>query len=359
MTFVSRGRLTNGRHLTRVTLSSVVRRLASRPFALPVLIAVTALGGYCGSNVVQAHPARGGVVVRVGSSDAPGSIPGRAELLFAKDVRKYSHGQVTVTVYPNSELGSFPQMATEMKTGSVNSMFIQPDALGVAAPLAQVDAWPFMFSNAKQMVKAWRSKQGKELVAAIEKTSGYYLTAPTWNTPRNIFLNETVPNLRAARGMKVRVPGENVYLDEMKLLGLSPVGMDIAEVYTGMQQNVVNGMEATWPDAVSFSLQDVSKTVLLDGHVIAPKMWLFWGQWLKQLSPANRKAVLHASRTASAYYSRVSKAEQKSIIKSFKAKGVRFAKPGVSLKQLRRMEAPLARQLPQLAAWAKRLEKGA
>lgn len=313
------------------------------------------------NNTVSASSSKSGtpIVMKIGDTSSASSIPGETADKFAALVNKYSNGDIKAKVYHNGQLGPFQQEATELKTNAINAIFIQPDALGTQVKLAQVDAWPFMFQTPEQMVKAWQGPGGQKVIQEIQKESGYLLAAPTWNTPRNIFLNKSVSSLKDAKGLKLRVPGEDVYLDQMKLLGLTAVGMNIGDVYTGMQSNVVNGMEATLPDASNYSLQDVTKTVITDGHVIAPKMWLFWGKWIDSLSPADKSAVMKAATDASAFYSKQAQDQSKKITQEFKDKGVTFVSPGLTFQQMQAMTAPLQKQLPDLYKWAKILENGA
>jgi TRAP-type transport system periplasmic protein len=140
--------------------------------------------------------------MRIGDTSSSISIPGQAVQKFADLVNKYSNGHIKAQVFPNGQLGPFDQEATQLKTNSINAMFIQPDALGTHVKLAQVDAWPFMFHTPEEMVNAWNAPGGKKVIEEIEKESGYLLAAPTWNSPRYIFVNKLVNNLIEAQTLE-------------------------------------------------------------------------------------------------------------------------------------------------------------
>src|SRR6201999_3757817 len=141
------------------------------------------------------------------------------------------------------------------------------------------NSWPFLFKDSDEMLKAWNGPGGQALTAEVEKRSGYRMLFPTWNEPRVVYSNRVAANLADLKGLRIRVPGTPVYVEQIKLLGLVPTPFDINQMYTGIQQNAIGGAEFTLTDAAAFSMQDVTKTVVATNHVLSPKVWLAWGQW--------------------------------------------------------------------------------
>lgn len=301
----------------------------------------------------RAHAAAAQVIV--GDPSSANSAVGRAEALFKERAEKYSEGGLSVQVYPNSQLGTFDTMATQMKVNLVNVMFIQPDALGGQVPIITANAWPFLFADQDQMLKGWNGPGGKALIAAVEKKRGYRMIAPSWNVPRWVYTTRKANSLDDLKGMKIRVPGTAIYVDQIRLLGMSPIPMNIAQTFTAMQQGVVEGIEGAITDMQSLSIEDVAHTAVMTGHVLSPKAVLVYGPWLDSLSPKNKEAFIQAATDASNYYSEHTKADNETLIAQFKAKGVRFVAPGKTVEQMRRMVEPMQKQLPDVWVWAQRL----
>jgi TRAP-type C4-dicarboxylate transport system substrate-binding protein len=246
-------------------------------------------------------------------------------------------------------------MATQMKVNLVNVMFIQPDALGQQINIVTANSWPFLFANADEMTKAWNGPSGKALIAEVEKRSGYRMIAPSWNVPRWIYTTREAKSLGDVRGMKIRVPGTAIYVNQIKLLGLSPTPMNIAETFTAMQQNVVEGIEGAISDMATYSIQDVAKTAIKTGHVLSPKAFLTYGPWVDKLTPENKEALYKAAREASDFYGKTTQDEEKKLIAEFEGKGVKFVDPGLTVDQMRKLEEPLKQQLPEVYTWAQKL----
>jgi TRAP-type transport system periplasmic protein len=293
--------------------------------------------------------------VIVGDTGAPTSIVGRTLNLFKERAEKYSNNGLQVEIYSNSQLGTFGTMATQMKVNLVNVMFIQPDALGQQINIVTANSWPFLFANADEMLKAWNGQGGRALIAEVEKRSGYRMIAPSWNVPRWIYTTREAKSLADVQGMKIRVPGTAIYVDQFKLLGLSPTPMNIAETFTAMQQRVVEGIEGAISDMASHSIQDVAKTAIKTGHVLSPKAFLAYGRWLDGLTPTNKRAFYKAAQEASAFYGKTTRDEEQQLIAQFKSKGVKFVEPGVSIDKMRAREEPLKKELPEVWSWAEKL----
>jgi TRAP-type C4-dicarboxylate transport system substrate-binding protein len=293
--------------------------------------------------------------VVVGDPGPIESMVGRTEQLFKERAEKYSDGELKVEIYPNSQLGTFATMATQMKVNLVNVMFIQPDALGEQVAIATANSWPFLFKDQAEMMAAWNGPGGKALIAEVEKRSGYRMIAPSWNLPRYIFTTREAKSLDDLKGMKLRVPGTAIYVGQMKLLGLSPTPMSIIQTFTAMQQNVVEGIEGALPDMAPLSIQDIAKSAVMTAHVLSPKAFLTYGAFVDGLPAKSKEAFLRAAAEASAFYGELAKAESDKQLENFKAKGVTFVEPGHSIDEMRGMMEPLKQQLPEVWTWAQKL----
>lgn len=300
-------------------------------------------------------PAMAAQKVIVGDTGSPSGVIGRTLSLFKERAEKYSGGDLQVAIYSNSQLGTFGTMATQMKVNLVNVMFIQPDALGQQINIVTANSWPFLFANADEMMAAWNGEGGKALIAEVEKRSGYRMIAPSWNVPRWIYTTRDAKSLDDVKGMKIRVPGTAIYVDQIRLLGLSPTPMNIAETFTAMQQKVVEGIEGAITDMATYSIQDIAKTAIKSSHVLSPKAFLTYGPWVDSLTPGNKEAFYKAAHDASDFYGKTTQDEEHDLIAMFQSKGVKFVDPGVTIQDMRQRVEPLKKSLPEVWTWSQKL----
>lgn len=307
--------------------------------------AAATLAAFVSFNATQVSAA---TKVIAGEPSPAESLPVKTFLLFKDLAAKYSDGDLQVEVYPAGQLGTFLNMVTQVKTDLINIMFMQPDVLGAQAPAATANSWPFLFKNEDEALKAWKGAGGKALVGEVEKKSGYRMLAPAWNSRRWVYTTRDVKSLAELKGMKIRVPGVKIYVEQFKLLGMSPTPMDVGEIFTGLQQHVVEGVEGVISDMNSLSVQDVTKTVIMTDHVISPKIFVTHGTWLDSLSPKNRAAFERAADEAADFYGKTFQGQVDDLIAKFKAKGIRFISPELSVDEMRKMEEPLKADLPDV-----------
>jgi TRAP-type C4-dicarboxylate transport system substrate-binding protein len=131
--------------------------------------------------------------------------------------------------------------------------------------------------------------------------------------------------------------------------------MNIAETFSAMQQNVVEGIEGAIPDMAALSIQEVAKTAVMTAHVLSPKAFLAYGPFIDSLTPKSKEAFIRAATEASDFYGETTKAQETELIAAFKAKGINFVEPGHSIEEMAAMEEPLKKQLPEVWTWTQKL----
>lgn len=285
---------------------------------------------------------------------AANSLEQETANIFAEKAGEFSNGELKVKVFPASQLGGWSQIATQQRSGAVNVTIISTSALGSFSQLATVDTWPFMFDTREQFDNAYASKEGKAFFEAIEKESGYRILSPTYKGFRNIYLRNDV---NALRGQKIRVPGLPLVIKAFESWGASPTPMDMSELYTGMQQGVVDGIEIEAQTAIAAGMGDVTKTVLLTRHMIPNYAFIFYGAWLDRLPEQQRVALKKASAAASEFFSgKIAVAEQEAL-KAFETKGAKVKE--VDRAAMQKQAEVLQATFPDLYDWVKRLRTAA
>ncbi len=205
-------------------------------------------------------------VLRFGHMLPAETIYHRACSKFADEVAALSDGKMKVDVYPASQLGSIPEMLSNVKSGS--------QSFGMAVPawfsnfIKPMDAFtlPYIVSSPERLKSALDGKVGQKIAEMAEgagfETLGYWLMGG-----RHI-VNKVRPVNRPADcvGLKIRTINSQVYIQSFRALGASTVAMDPSELYVGLQQGVVDGFEYPLPDLYAYKLYEVAKYLSLDAH---------------------------------------------------------------------------------------------
>ncbi len=205
-------------------------------------------------------------VLRFGSMLPADSIYHRACVMFGDELAKLSSNKLKVQVYPDSQLGTIPEMLSSVQVGSLQmtmavsawySKFIKP-----------LDAFtlPYLVSSADRLHTALGGPLGQR-ISEMGDAAGFQMIG-YWLIGGRHIVNKIRPVNRPAdcAGLKLRVINSQVYIQTFRALGATAVAMDPSELYLALQQGVVDGFEYPLPDLISYKFYEVSKYLSLDGH---------------------------------------------------------------------------------------------
>jgi tripartite ATP-independent transporter DctP family solute receptor len=205
-------------------------------------------------------------VLRYGSMLPADSIYHRACVMFGEELAKLSSGKLKVEVYPDSQLGTIPEMLSSVQTGSLQmTMAVSAWYSKFMRPL---DAFtlPYIVPSAERLQTALGGPLGQR-IADMGESTGFQIIG-YWLIGGRHIVNKLRPVNKPAdcAGLKLRVINSQVYIQTFRALGATAVAMDPSELYLALQQGVVDGFEYPLPDLISYKFYEVSKFLSLDGH---------------------------------------------------------------------------------------------
>ncbi len=208
------------------------------------------------------------IEIKFGHVDPPDvftSKKGAAGALFKNVVEAEAPG-VSVKVFPAGQLGGERELVEATKLGTIQMSMVSAAIAGTYKE-AQVLDIPYLFSSP---AVAWRVMDGwfgKEMAEDCLKKTGMRVLAYGETGFRN-FTNSVRPIKSPAdmKGLKIRVMESPVYITMVRALGAAPTPIAWPEVYTALQQKVVDGQENPVSVILSVKFFEVQKYLTLDGH---------------------------------------------------------------------------------------------
>ncbi|MDR1316585.1 MAG: TRAP transporter substrate-binding protein DctP [Spirochaetales bacterium] len=164
---------------------------------------------------------------------------------FGQLLAEKSGGRYVLKIFPNSQLsgGSQPQALQMLQAGDIDvtihgSLTWAGGNVRIATP-----AMPWLFTTWEDAAVVLNGEGGK-LLAQIVRQTGAEPLAFGISGFRQLFNNiRPVKSVADLRGLKIRVPGNSMYIDLFKILGADPIAMNASELYTALQQGAVDGQE--------------------------------------------------------------------------------------------------------------------
>ena len=169
---------------------------------------------------------------------------GQAMKIVAEEIEKRTNGGIKFELYFASTLGSANEMADGLLMGAVDIANLNAGVISTyGVEKAEVFNLPFIFQS-DDHVKAVADTYGDEIVANAEDVIGVPLGF--WSMGWRDIMNSKrdINSMEDFKGLMLRVQSGTIFVDSFKALGCSPQTMAIGEVYTSIQQGILDGHEA-------------------------------------------------------------------------------------------------------------------
>ncbi|MFM1653909.1 DctP family TRAP transporter solute-binding subunit [Brevibacillus sp. B_LB10_24] len=199
---------------------------------------------------------------------------------MAKDVAEATNGMVEIQVFPSSQLGGDREVAEGMQLGTIEMGLFGTGALQTLDKRMIVEELPYAWPTREQAYAAVDGKLG-EALGEVMKEKGLFALS-WWESGYRHITNSKNPIEKSEdlKGLKLRVPDADLRIDTFKELGTLPTPMPLSEVFTSLQQGIVDGQENPLSTIYSSKFQEVQSHLALTGHIwgsavlaISDKKW--------------------------------------------------------------------------------------
>jgi tripartite ATP-independent transporter DctP family solute receptor len=244
---------------------------------------------------------------------------------FAELVAKGTNGRIEVKVFPQSQLANGSQKAEleMLQSGVIDMTWDSPIILALFLDKRfDVFNLPWLYPSMEvanrvadgpmgDLAMKWLDEKG--VVGLGIGVNGY---RELTNSKRPIATPDDM------KGIKFRVAGSKLYLETFKLLGANAVTMSFGEVFTSLQQGVIDGQENPTAIIYSSKLYEVQKYLTMWHYSFDPLILCINKKLFDSLSPADQKAIRAAAKEAVAYERAISAEEEKALPEELKKKGM-------------------------------------
>jgi tripartite ATP-independent transporter DctP family solute receptor len=225
----------------------------------------------------------------------------RAVLFFAEDVEKASGGRISVTVFGGGQMGDDGELAELTQEGTLDIAVPTVSKLAVWDPAFSAPEIPYVFPNREVALKVLHGEYGEYLEPKLNDlgftTLGWYENGfrDMTNNKRPITKPEDLS------GIKLRTMQVEAHIEAFSHLGANPTPMAFGELYSALQQNVVDGQENPLTNIVNNKMHEVQKYLSLTKHVYSSYIVLINSEKYENL-PADLQDVIKSSMEASLEY---------------------------------------------------------
>lgn len=232
---------------------------------------------------------------------------------FKELIEERSEGNITVEVYPNSQLGPPETYIDSLLQGAVE-MALPGTTFAERHPLIATPELPFLMRDWDHARKVLTGELGKEMVAGLPEKLGVRGLGWTPVSFRVVTSNFPIESFEDFEGMRLRVPNIPFYIEFAKGLNTNPITMSFTELFTGLEQKVVDGQENPYATIQANKFYEVQPYVLDTKHMFTSHPWFVNEKFYQSLTDEYKQMVEECVTEAIEYSYEISiKAEQDAI----------------------------------------------
>ena len=202
---------------------------------------------------------------------------------------------INIEVVPNAQLGSEADNISSIQAGALDMAKVSASTLGNFNEAWNVLSVPYLFNDQAHFYKVMDGDIAKELYNITEPDGFIGLT---WldSGARSFYTAKTPIRVPAdLHGLKIRTMDSQMAIDMMDALGGSATVLSYSEIYTGMQQGVIDGAENNITAMRDHS--DVTQYYSFDEHTRIPDVIVLSTKVWNQMSD-NQKQIMQETAAA-------------------------------------------------------------
>lgn len=268
---------------------------------------------YLAHNLPQTHPVHLGI------------------LEFQQALENNSGGTLKVRIFPDGQLGSEREVLELLQIGSVAATKVSAATLSNFVPEYNILGIPYLFRDKQHLFDVLEGPIGKSI---LEKGSQFWLRGLCYYDAGSRSFYTSGKAIRTPddlKGLKIRVMNNQMAINMVNSLGAAATPLSYSELYTAMQQGVVDGAENNLPSFVSSNHYEISKYYTLDQHSYVPDVLLIGTKYWEKLSEEEKSWVQAAANLSAQAEKKYWNESVENSMKIAKEAGVEIIIPDKSL----------------------------
>ena len=292
-------------------------RLSRRTFTTGVAAALAA----------GCAPRGGAMRLTLGHSLEPSHTVHKAMVYMDERLREHSGGRMVIDIYPSGQLGTERESIELLQIGSLAMTKVSTAPLEGFVPQVRIFNLPYLFRDHAHFFAVLDGDVGAELlqapVAVRLRGLGYYDAGSRsfYTTDRQV---RTPADLR---GLKIRVQQSQTAIQMVAALGGSATPIAWGELYTALQQGVVDGAENNPPSFYTSGHYEVARYFTLDEHTAVPDIVLVSEHVWEGLTDDERGWLQQAVDDSVVFQRELWKKDTQAALEAVAADGVTILEP--------------------------------
>lgn len=241
-------------------------------------------------GVVSAQAAK--YEARIGHLESPLQPRHQGLEKVAELVKERTGGEVEFKIFPSSQLGNQRQMNEGVQFGTIEGTVSPAAFLGGFNPAVSIMDIPFLLPTDRAQAQELRQGAFGEALLKSFDSRGFKAIATWPNGRKNFTSNKPISTLADYKGQSFRVMDSKILIEQFAAIGASAIALPFGELYTALQNGVVDGEENPLDTIQRMKFYEVQKYLVLSEHGAMEDFILFNPTWWESLPENYRKIII-------------------------------------------------------------------
>ena len=274
-------------------------KIGKRILALMLIATMSLVGVGCSQASGETKSTR---VIRVALGQNEDHPQYKAMVEFEKYVEEKTNGELDVQIFPNELLGATAQAVELCQTGAIDLVIAGLGTLEAFEDSYTVLNLPYIMDSTQHYREVMYDEDIMGPIYESTRESGF--VGLTWFDAgvRNIYTTKKIINTPDdLKGLKIRVQTSPTNVKMLQALGASPTPMSFGEVYTGLQQSVIDGAENNELALINNKHGEVAKHYSYNMHAMLPDLLIVNASLLDKLTDTQAQAIIDGAKFANEF----------------------------------------------------------
>jgi tripartite ATP-independent transporter DctP family solute receptor len=280
-------------------------------------------------------PRRAGAAAKTLRVSTPGTAEewqSKALGVFKAELDKTVPGAFDVQLHFNGTLFAQGTEIEAMQRGNLEGALTSPQDITNFIPEFSIFTTGYLMRDAAHLDAVYDGEVGVEYKARVSKDVDLHIVRSQYLGMRHVILRapREVKTPADMAGLKLRMPGSETWQFLGNALGANATPLAFEEVYLAMQTGTIDGLENPLSDAIAAKFYEVSKQVVLTGHMVSNVFFTLSNGFWDGLSEDERKAIEAAEAMAKKHNDEGVLATENEAVAFFEGQGVQVTTPDVA-----------------------------
>lgn len=248
---------------------------------------------------------------------------------IAATLAEVSGGEMSLTIFPSSQLGDFRAMVAQVQAGELDLVTTGYPDMSYVIPELNLIGAPYVADDFEHLEQIVAGPWGLEMSAAFEAQGIRMLDLWYYGT-RQTTSNRVINSMADMAGLRMRTPNVPFLIAYAENTGATPAPVAFAEVYLALQTNQVDAQENPLPTIEAMRFDEVQSHIAITNHFIASIAMQISNDLWMELSEEEQGWVMAAVEAGGDVNNQLTNDAEASLLATFEERGLTITRPDLA-----------------------------